>query len=224
MSRCSPGTTSRRPSTGAARRTCRAAATSGCSRIKTDSGLEGHAFLGSATNPAESDAGALIRFLKPILMGKDPLEREELHAAMRARQRNMRPAHRSAPATSRCGTSPARSPACRSTSFSAAARSAIGAYASSQILDGPQAYAEEAAQFKADGWKAYKIHPPQHAGEDIKVCEAVRKAVGDDYTLMLDSTWSYNYHDAAARRPRHRAARLPTGTRTRSTRRTSTPT
>ena len=28
--------------------------------------------------------------------------------------------------------------------------------------------------------------------EDIKVCEAVRKAVGD-YTIMLDSTWSYDY-------------------------------
>jgi L-alanine-DL-glutamate epimerase-like enolase superfamily enzyme len=28
------------------------------------------------------------------------------------------------------------------------------------------------------------------------VCEAVRKAVGDDFTLMLDSTWSYRYPDA----------------------------
>ena len=28
------------------------------------------------------------------------------------------------------------------------------------------------------------------------MCEAVRKAVGDDYTLMLDSTWSYRYPEA----------------------------
>jgi L-alanine-DL-glutamate epimerase-like enolase superfamily enzyme len=28
------------------------------------------------------------------------------------------------------------------------------------------------------------------------VCEAVRKAVGDDYTVMLDSTWSYRYEEA----------------------------
>ena len=28
------------------------------------------------------------------------------------------------------------------------------------------------------------------------MCEAVRKAVGDDFTLMLDSTWSYRYPDA----------------------------
>ena len=61
----------------------------GLLRIKTDAGIEGNAFLGSATNPAETDAGALIRFLKPMLMGKDPLAREDLHAAMRMRQRNM---------------------------------------------------------------------------------------------------------------------------------------
>src|SRR5439155_23195071 len=54
----------------------------GLLRIKTDDGVEGNAFLGSAVNPAETDAGALIRFLKPVLMGKDALAREELHAAM----------------------------------------------------------------------------------------------------------------------------------------------
>ncbi|MCC2636037.1 MAG: mandelate racemase/muconate lactonizing enzyme, partial [Ramlibacter sp.] len=40
---------------------------------------------------------------------------------------------------------------------------------------------------------AYKIHPPQAWREDIRVCEAVRKAVGDDYLLMLDAAWSYDY-------------------------------
>ena len=167
----------------------------GLLRIKTDSGLEGHAFLGAATNPAESDAATLIRVLKPVLMGADPLARDELHAAMRARQRTT-----GLRAIGACDTAlwdvaakAAGMPLCK---FLGGGRSAIGAYASSQILDGTQAYAGEAAQFKADGWKAYKIHPPQNPDEDIKVCEAVRKAVGDDYTLMLDSTWSYRYHDA----------------------------
>ena len=40
--------------------------------IKTDAGIEGNAFLGSATNPAETDAGALIRFLKPDPDGQGP--------------------------------------------------------------------------------------------------------------------------------------------------------
>ena len=63
----------------------------GLLRIATDDGIEGHALLGSAINPAETDAGALIRFVKPVLMGKDPLAREDLHAAMTARQRSTGP-------------------------------------------------------------------------------------------------------------------------------------
>src|SRR5471032_2619675 len=55
----------------------------GLLRIHTDSGLEGHAFLGSASNPASMDGAQLIRSLKPMLMGKNPLERARIHAGMR---------------------------------------------------------------------------------------------------------------------------------------------
>ena len=58
------------------------------------------------------------------------------------------------------------------------------------------AYAGRSAAVQGDGWKAYKIHPPHDPDEDIRVCEAVREAVGDDFTLMLDSTWTYPYPDA----------------------------
>jgi L-alanine-DL-glutamate epimerase-like enolase superfamily enzyme len=167
----------------------------GLLRVGTDGGIEGYAFLGSATNPAETDAGALIRFLKPILMGSDPLAREDLHAKMRLRQRNM-----GLRTIGACDTAlwdiAAKAAGMPLYAYLGGARTAIGAYASSQVLDSPRDYAEEALRFKADGWKAYKIHPPHPAVEDIKVCEAVRKAVGDDFTLMLDSTWSYRFADA----------------------------
>ena len=158
------------------------AATLGLLRIRTDAGIEGHAFLGSATNPAETDAGALIRFLKPVLMGKDPLAREDLHAAMRRRQRNT-----GLRAIGACDTAlwdiaakAAGMPLCH---FSAAGARRSAPTPQARCSTASQAYADEAAQFKADGWKAYKIHPPAGPEEDIKVCEAVRKAVGDDYTL-----------------------------------------
>ena len=64
------------------------------------------------------------------------------------------------------------------------------------MLASKEAYAEEALRFKASGWTAYKIHPPTDPATDIKVCEAVRRAVGDDYTVMLDSTWAYQYPEA----------------------------
>jgi L-alanine-DL-glutamate epimerase-like enolase superfamily enzyme len=75
-------------------------------------------------------------------------------------------------------------------------RDRVPAYASSAVLAGPDEYAAEAARFKADGWTAYKIHPPTDPPADIRVCRAVRQAVGDDFTLMLDPTWSYQYPEA----------------------------
>ncbi|MGE0698028.1 MAG: mandelate racemase, partial [Hyphomicrobiaceae bacterium] len=44
--------------------------------IATDEGLEGHAFLGSASRPASNDAQLIPRILKPMLVGADPLDRE----------------------------------------------------------------------------------------------------------------------------------------------------
>ena len=55
--------------------------------IETDQGIVGHAFLGSSYNPASMDGPALIRFLKPILMGADPLQRERLYQALWRRTR-----------------------------------------------------------------------------------------------------------------------------------------
>lgn len=167
----------------------------GLLRLVTDQGLEGHAFLGSAMNSAEVDARGLIAHLKPLLLEQDPLDRERLVQNLWKRQRAAgvrcigavdvalwdlagkifgQPIHR----------------------LLGSFRDRIGAYASSAVLPSPAAYAEEALRFKADQWAAYKIHPPARWQEDIRICEAVRKAVGDDYPLMLDSTWSYDFPTA----------------------------
>src|SRR5262249_49493680 len=45
-------------------------------------------------------------------------------------------------------------------------------------------------------WKAYKIHPFKEPQRDIQICRAVRKAVGDEMVLLLDSMWSYGYEEA----------------------------
>ena len=177
----------------------------GLLRIRTDDGVEGNAFLGSASNSATTDGQGLITHLKPVLMGRDPMHREAIVVDLWRKQRACgvraigavdvalwdlvgkamgQPIHRL------LGTF----------------RESVPAYASSAVLTSPEAYAQEALEYKEYGWAAYKIHPPTRWQEDIKVCEAVRKAVGD-YTIMLDSTWSYDYPAAvrvgrAARGPR----------------------
>jgi L-alanine-DL-glutamate epimerase-like enolase superfamily enzyme len=163
--------------------------------LRTDEGVEGHAFLGSAMRGAKNDAESLIRHLKPVLLEQDPLERERLYQALCSRNRHT---------TWRCigavdvalwdiAGKVAGLPIHR---LLGGYRTRVPAYASSVLLPSPQAYAEQAAEFKARGWPAYKIHPPAQWREDIAVCRAVRAAVGDDYTLMLDSTWSYRYEEA----------------------------
>ena len=167
----------------------------GLLKIATDDGHAGHAFLGSAFYPADMDGATLIKYLKPILVGQDPLDRERLGKAMWKRVRTT---------TVRCigavdialwdiAGQAAGLPIHR---LLGSYRDRVPAYISSAVLPHARAYAEEALHYKSRGLAAYKIHPPQAWREDIAVCEAVRKAVGDDYLLMLDSVWSYDYPSA----------------------------
>jgi L-alanine-DL-glutamate epimerase-like enolase superfamily enzyme len=160
--------------------------------VSTDQGVEGHAFLGSAMRSAELDALSLIRSLKPMVLGEDPLDRERLYGRLWKRHRST---------TLRCigavdvalwdiAGKVAGLPLYK---LMGAHRTSIPAYASSPGLDSVEAYIEQALEVKAQGFAAYKIHPPTHWEKDIRLCEAVRKAVGDDFRLMLDSMWAYTY-------------------------------
>ena len=141
------------------------------------------------------DGPQLIRSLKPMLMGADPLERERIHSGMRLINRTV--SYRTIGAVDtalwdlagKIAELPVHA-------LMGTFRTSIRAYASSQVLPDIAAYVEQAETFKANGWKAYKIHPPRDPDTDIKVCEAVRKAVGDDFCVMLDPTWAYTYTDA----------------------------
>jgi L-alanine-DL-glutamate epimerase-like enolase superfamily enzyme len=164
----------------------------GLLRLITDEQIEGHAFLGSAINPATSDGQALITHLKPLLVGKNPLDRERLNRDIWTRQRSagVRPIGAVDVALWDLAGKAYGQPIHR---LLGTYRERIPAYASSQVLSTPEEYAEQALAYKAGGWAAYKIHPPTRWRDDIKVCEAVRRAVGGDYTIMLDSTWSYDF-------------------------------
>lgn len=167
----------------------------GLLKIETDEGITGHAFLGSSSRGANMDGQSLIAYLKPIVMGQNPLERERLYKSMyrRARMTTLRAIGAVDVALWDIAGQIAGLPIC---DLIGRYRSSVPAYASSAVLANPQAYAQEAVRIRDEGWKAYKIHPPTNPVDDIKVCKAVREAVGDDYQLMLDSTWCYDYPQA----------------------------
>ena len=164
--------------------------------IKTDDGVQGHAFLGSSGHSAEMDARSLIHYLKPVVMDQNPLDRERLHEAMAHLYRNttMRAIGAVDVALWDIAGKIAGLPIHQ---LLGSYRDRIPAYASSPRLGSAEEYAEQATEIQAAGWAAYKIHPPAiDIKEDIEICRAVRAAVGDDYRLMLDSIWAYDYPQA----------------------------
>ena len=164
--------------------------------ISTDKGIDGHAFLGSASRGANMDGQTLISYLKPVVMGQDPLDRERLYQGLQKSYRNTTPRAIGAVDIALWDIA-GKKAGLPIHQLLGSYRKSVPAYASSAVLDSPEAYGEQAAQYKADGWAAYKIHPPTAGAKgDIAVCEAVREAVGDDYRIMLDSTWAYNYYEA----------------------------
>src|SRR5262245_26538385 len=144
---------------------------------------------------AQFDGQSLIQYLKPLVMGQDPLDRERLYQLLWQRNRNT--TYRAIGAVDIAlwdiGGKIAGLPIHR---LLGAYRDSVPAYASSAVLPSTEAYGEEAARFYSDGWTAYESHPPIDPVVDIEVCRAVRRAVGDGFTVMLDSTWAYQYPEA----------------------------
>lgn len=80
------------------------------------------------------------------------------------------------------------------------------AYASSLHLANVEDFAPEAVKAKSEGFRAYKIHPgggqrasggeiPAYLGH-IEEIRTVRKAVGEDFTLLFDPVQRYNVFEA----------------------------
>ena len=165
--------------------------------VETDEGIVGHAFLGKSIDGAASDVQDLLYYLKPLLIGEDPLNHERLFRAMWKRHRlaSIRAVGALDIALWDIVGKAANQPLWK---LLGGFRDKIPVYCSSAILAGPSAYGEEAAQYKEMGWHGYKIHTRAPWQEHIEVCQAVRDAVGEDeaFHLMMDSIFLYDYPQA----------------------------
>lgn len=166
-------------------------------RILTDDGLEGHAFAwGGRSGLATAHLiGSIIR---PLLIGHDPLDRELLWQDVRKMDRwwGFLPIYAHGPidvALWDLGAKAAGLPLYR---FLGAYRRSLPAYASSLILPSIEAFEKQALDYKAMGYRAYKLHPWGDAARDIEACAAVRHAVGPDMVLMSDPVAGYNQQQA----------------------------
>ena len=185
----------------------------------------GHAFLGSAMRGAHLDGAVADRGAQARRAGPGPARpRAPLPGALAAEPVDHGCAP-SAPWTWRSGTSPARSRACPSTGCSAPTATGAAPTRARPCSPPKQAYAEEAARFKAEGWTAYKIHPPTDPAtrhRDLPGGAAARS--GDGFTVMLDSTLGLRLSRRRSGSARPSRSSASTGTRTRWPTTTSTTT
>ena len=163
--------------------------------VETDEGVSGNSFLGSSRMGADHFALGLIEFIKPIVIGRNPLDIGAIWADMYKKNRSVstyviaavdvclwdingklagQPIHRL------LGT----------------CKDSVPVYSSTAYWKTKEEYVEEAFRFRDMGWPAHKIHPHGNPAYDIEICEAVADGVGNDMKLMLDSMWAYCYEDA----------------------------
>ena len=163
--------------------------------VHTDEGIEGHAFLGSPSQGADVLVGPLMTLVKPLLIGRNPLDIGALWQAMWGQHRHvtLRAIGAVDVALWDLAGKVAGLPVHR---LLGTCKLEVPAYASSSYLPTPQAYGEEAAHYKSLGWTAYKTHPHGIPANDIEICRAIRRSVGDDMVLMLDAMWAYTYEES----------------------------
>ena len=163
--------------------------------IETDEGVTGHSFLGSAFQGADEFAGQVLQRLKPLVMGRNPLDSGAIWQELWSRNRRVAP-------TAICAVDVALWDIAGKVAglpihrLLGTCREKAPAYASSASMSDPQQYVDEALSFRERGWQAYKIHPQRSPTRDLEICAAVKRALGDSMVLMLDSMWAYGYEQA----------------------------
>ena len=174
-------------------------------RIVTDEEVEGYCLGG---NKEIND-----HIIKPALIGKNPMDREKIwHYLYRDLQgsRGLISDRQIAIIDMALWDLAGRylnMPICK---LLGGYREKVKAYASTMVgdemeggLNSPEAYAEFAEKLVKQGYKAIKLHtwfpPVEWAPDpemDVAACRAVREAVGEDISLMLDCYHCYNREEA----------------------------
>jgi len=165
--------------------------------VETDEGVTGVSTSWLPASPTEIAENA-AHFMRPLLIGADPFERERLWHEMMAFARYLivpKAASLVDIALWDLAGKVLDTPIYR---LLGAYRTTIPAYATTVTMEHVEDYVTLALDCKEAGFHAVKLHAYADPKKDIEVCRAVREAVGPDYTLMLDATSAYDYQDALA--------------------------
>jgi L-alanine-DL-glutamate epimerase-like enolase superfamily enzyme len=171
--------------------------------VVTESGIEGNYTLGDRYWHPDWNNQGWVEFAKRVLVGKNALDRPQFTAQWVAPKRRRGQSSYAAAIDNCLWDIAGKAVGLPVYRLLGGYRERVLAYASSQHLNTVEEFVDSVKKCKAEGFKAYKIHPPEvtrDRGSDIaldrEVLKAVRRAGGDDFLLLHDPVGVYTREEA----------------------------
>lgn len=172
--------------------------------VSTDEDIDGHAFLSFPGPGPAAIARQVVEFLKPRLVGQDPLNIGRLWAMMQSSARWYVDPIAVGSVDIALWDIAGKVAGLPVHQLLGSYRDTVPAYFSSGSHPSVESYTDEATHWREQGWTGYKLHPPTSPwrapgvtiADDIAACAAVAEAVGSDMALMLDASWGYSFGEA----------------------------
>jgi L-alanine-DL-glutamate epimerase-like enolase superfamily enzyme len=171
--------------------------------VVTESGIEGNFTLGTRYWHPDWNNEGWLEYAKRLLVGKSVLDRPKFTSQWVAPKRRRGQSSYASVIDNCLWDILGKAVGLPVYKILGAYKERVLAYASSQHLRTVDQFVESALKCKAEGFKAYKIHPPEVGPDrgsdyklDMEVSKAVRKAVGDEFLLLMDPVGVYNRQEA----------------------------
>ncbi|MCP5117648.1 MAG: mandelate racemase [bacterium] len=164
----------------------------GVLRVSTDGGVEGICPVRDLKSGQE-----LVEAVKPLVVGRDPLDREFVWQTLWKMERNYDFSIFTHSAIDiALWDIMAKVADLPLYKLLGAYREKIKAYRSSTLIMTAEGFVKDALRAAEAGFHGYKLHPQGDPEKDIDAARAVRAAVGDEMNLMLDPIGAYDHEGA----------------------------
>lgn len=164
--------------------------------VTTDEGVRGTSFgFGGLDSRTTARSFAQVA---PFFLDRDPLAHERNLRDFRTfdRRWNLSPIYAYGPFDVACWDIAGQVAGLPVHQLIGTAHDRLPVYASSMFLSTVDDYVTEVRSVRADGFAAYKIHPPGPAAIDLEVYRAVRDEVGPNFPLMADPVATHTLAEA----------------------------
>lgn len=175
--------------------------------VETDEGITGWGECFGAGNIALANKGIVQQVIQPMVLGMDPLDRDVIWHKVYNLMRDH--GQKGMPLQSLSGVDIALWDIAGKVAglplykmIGGAHRDKIDVYGYGMMLRTESVdslvarFTDEAAAIKGMGFKATKMKVGLGFRDDMRLIEAVRRGVGDDYRFMIDANHAYTTHDA----------------------------